>query len=100
MHRKAHTIDGEISRTGSANFSATGERQQDNDLVVIRDAGAAAKFDAHFERNAPAEHGPPMSADRVRWEHIQRIYEANERNVSETARQLHMHRRTSSAHSR
>lgn len=36
----------------------------------------------------------PMSADRVRWEHIQRIYEACERNVSETARQLNMHRRT------
>jgi two-component system response regulator RegA len=42
----------------------------------------------------PAEHDPPMSADRVRWEHIQRIYEACERNVSETARQLNMHRRT------
>ncbi|MBP1851800.1 ActR/PrrA/RegA family redox response regulator transcription factor [Rhizobium halophytocola] len=36
----------------------------------------------------------PMSADRVRWEHIQRVYEACERNVSETARRLNMHRRT------
>ncbi len=36
----------------------------------------------------------PMSADRVRWEHIQRIYELCERNVSETARRLSMHRRT------
>ena len=36
----------------------------------------------------------PMSADRVRWEHIQRIYELCGRNVSETARRLHMHRRT------
>ena len=36
----------------------------------------------------------PMSADRVRWEHIQRVYESCERNVSETARQLNMHRRT------
>ncbi|MBI4723802.1 MAG: ActR/PrrA/RegA family redox response regulator transcription factor [Rhodomicrobium sp.] len=36
----------------------------------------------------------PMSADRVRWEHIQRIYELCNRNVSETARRLHMHRRT------
>lgn len=36
----------------------------------------------------------PMSADRVRWEHIQRVYELCERNVSETARQLNMHRRT------
>lgn len=36
----------------------------------------------------------PMSADRVRWEHIQRVYEMCERNVSETARRLSMHRRT------
>lgn len=36
----------------------------------------------------------PMSADRVRWEHIQRVYEQCERNVSETARRLRMHRRT------
>jgi two-component system response regulator RegA len=36
----------------------------------------------------------PMSADRVRWEHIQRIYELCGRNVSETARRLGMHRRT------
>ena len=36
----------------------------------------------------------PMSADRVRWEHIQRFYELCGRNVSETARRLNMHRRT------
>ena len=36
----------------------------------------------------------PMSADRVRWEHIQRVYESCARNVSETARRLNMHRRT------
>lgn len=36
----------------------------------------------------------PMSADRVRWEHIQRIFETCDRNVSETARRLSMHRRT------
>lgn len=40
----------------------------------------------------PSEH--PMSADRVRWEHIQRVYEMCDRNVSETARRLSMHRRT------
>jgi two-component system, response regulator RegA len=44
------------------------------------------------ERVAPPEN--PMSADRVRWEHIQRVYEMCERNVSETARRLNMHRRT------
>ena len=36
----------------------------------------------------------PMSADRVRWEHIQRVYELCGKNVSETARRLNMHRRT------
>jgi len=36
----------------------------------------------------------PMSADRVRWEHIQRVYELCNHNVSETARRLGMHRRT------
>ncbi len=36
----------------------------------------------------------PMSANRVRWEHIQRVYELCDRNISETARRLNMHRRT------
>jgi len=36
----------------------------------------------------------PLSADRVRWEHIQRVFEMCDRNVSETARRLNMHRRT------
>jgi two-component system, response regulator RegA len=44
------------------------------------------------EHIAPPEN--PMSADRVRWEHIQRVYEMCDRNVSETARRLNMHRRT------
>jgi two-component system response regulator RegA len=44
------------------------------------------------EKPAPPEN--PMSADRVRWEHIQRVYELCDRNVSETARRLNMHRRT------
>jgi two-component system, response regulator RegA len=44
------------------------------------------------ERAPPPEN--PMSADRVRWEHIQRVYELCNRNVSETARRLNMHRRT------
>lgn len=44
------------------------------------------------DKIAPPEN--PMSADRVRWEHIQRVYEMCNRNVSETARRLNMHRRT------
>jgi two-component system response regulator RegA len=42
----------------------------------------------------PAPPDNPMSADRVRWEHIQRVYELCGHNVSETARRLNMHRRT------
>ncbi len=42
----------------------------------------------------PAAPEEPMTADRVRWEHIQRVYELCDRNVSETARRLKMHRRT------
>jgi len=44
------------------------------------------------ERPEPPDN--PMSADRVRWEHIQRVYELCGHNVSETARRLGMHRRT------
>ncbi|KQT84184.1 ActR/PrrA/RegA family redox response regulator transcription factor [Aurantimonas sp. Leaf443] len=51
--------------------------------ALMRDSG---------DRAEPPEN--PMSADRVRWEHIQRIYELCDRNVSETARRLSMHRRT------
>jgi two-component system response regulator RegA len=47
-----------------------------------------------LEGRAPQPPEHPMSADRVRWEHIQRIYELCGRNVSETARRLNMHRRT------
>src|SRR5271166_4816809 len=46
MHLKAYAIDGELLRTGSANFAASGDSQQDNDLVAICVAGAAAKFEA------------------------------------------------------
>lgn len=44
--------------------------------------------------NRPNPPENPMSADRVRWEHIQRVYELCNHNVSETARRLNMHRRT------
>jgi two-component system response regulator RegA len=52
----------------------------------------AALTQTQSERAEPPEN--PMSADRVRWEHIQRVYELCDRNVSETARRLNMHRRT------
>jgi len=44
------------------------------------------------EKPKPPEN--PMSADRVKWEHIHRVFELCNRNVSETARRLKMHRRT------
>ena len=56
------------------------------------DAIEAALLAREGENPAPPER--PMSADRVRWEHIQRVYELCGRNVSETARRLNMHRRT------
>lgn len=46
------------------------------------------------EGASPPPPDNPMSADRVKWEHIQRVYEMCDRNVSETARRLNMHRRT------
>ena len=46
------------------------------------------------ERPLPPPPDDPMSADRARWEHIQRVFEQCNRNVSETARRLKMHRRT------
>ena len=46
------------------------------------------------EGGLPAPPEDPMSADRVRWEHIQRVFEQCDRNGSETARRLKMHRRT------
>jgi two-component system response regulator RegA len=59
---------------------------------VDADDVVAALLSTNGHKAEPPEN--PMSADRVRWEHIQRIYELCARNVSETARRLHMHRRT------
>ena len=59
---------------------------------VDADDVAAALLAVDSRKIEPPEN--PMSADRVRWEHIQRIYELCGRNVSETARRLNMHRRT------
>jgi two-component system, response regulator RegA len=59
---------------------------------VDADDVAAALLALDHKKIEPPEN--PMSADRVRWEHIQRIYELCGRNVSETARRLNMHRRT------
>jgi PLD-like domain len=49
MHLKSCQIDGRVLRTGAANFSASGLKRQDNDLIVIRDVQAAEKFKNTFE---------------------------------------------------
>ena len=94
------------------------ERRPDSRIVVLTGYGAiatavaAVKIGATDYLSKPADASDvinallqtgdtlppppenPMSADRVRWEHIQRVYELCDRNVSETARRLNMHRRT------
>ena len=94
------------------------ERREDARIVVLTGYGAiatavaAVKIGATDYLSKPADANDvtaallatgdelppppenPMSADRVRWEHIQRVYELCDRNVSETARRLNMHRRT------
>ena len=58
------------------------------------DADAVERALLAREGGTPEPPEDPMSADRVRWEHIQRVYELCGHNVSETARRLNMHRRT------
>src|SRR5471032_1192771 len=70
-------------KLGAVDYLAKPVDADDVVAALLAHDGAAAE---------PPEH--PMSADRVRWEHIQRIYELCGRNVSETARRLNMHRRT------
>ena len=73
----------EAMRLGAFDYLA---KPADADDVI------AALLATGTEKSEPPQN--PMSADRVRWEHIQRIYEMCNRNVSETARRLNMHRRT------
>jgi two-component system response regulator RegA len=63
-------------------------------LAKPADADDIVKALLANEETKPEPPDNPMSADRVRWEHIQRVYELCDRNVSETARRLNMHRRT------
>jgi phosphatidylserine/phosphatidylglycerophosphate/cardiolipin synthase-like enzyme len=50
MHLKGYCVDHRLLRTGSANFSWSGETRQDNDLVALRGASVCAGFDAKFGR--------------------------------------------------
>lgn len=49
MHLKSYQIDGKLLRTGAANFSASGLKRQDNDLIVIESAAATAAFKHTFD---------------------------------------------------
>ena len=70
-------------KLGAVDYLAKPADADEIHFALTREAG---------EKAPPPEN--PMSADRVRWEHIQRVYEMCDRNVSETARRLNMHRRT------
>ncbi|WP_017931246.1 ActR/PrrA/RegA family redox response regulator transcription factor [Robiginitomaculum antarcticum] len=63
-------------------------------LAKPADADDVCKALLAMPGDSPEPPENPMSADRVRWEHIQRVYELCGKNVSETARRLNMHRRT------
>jgi two-component system response regulator RegA len=70
-------------RAGAVGYLA--KPVQPKDVIAALSGNAPEVIDAGDQ---------PMSADRVRWEHIQRVFEQCNRNVSETARRLNMHRRT------
>ena len=59
-NRESDQIDGRLLRTGAANFSASGLKRQDNDLIVIESAQAAATFKRNFD--ARFANGEAMSA--------------------------------------
>jgi phosphatidylserine/phosphatidylglycerophosphate/cardiolipin synthase-like enzyme len=49
MHLKSYQIDGRLLRTGAANFSASGLKRQDNDLIVVESTEAAVRFKRNFD---------------------------------------------------
>ncbi len=67
MHLKAYQIDGRLLRTGAANFSASGLKRQDNDLIIVEDAVAAAEFTRHFEAIFAASEPLPVGAENERF---------------------------------
>jgi len=70
-------------KAGALDYMAKPVDADDVESALLADPNLKAK---------PPEN--PMSADRVKWEHIHRVFELCNRNVSETARRLKMHRRT------
>ncbi len=66
MHLKSYQIDGRVLRTGAANFSASGLKRQDNDLIVIENPAAAAAFRRRFEEIFAGSEPLPLEADARR----------------------------------
>ena len=86
-----------VMLTGYGNLAtavSAGKRGAVDYLAKPADADDVCKALLAGQGEAPEPPENPMSADRVRWEHIQRVYELCGKNVSETARRLNMHRRT------
>ena len=81
-HYYQHIFGNLINKTGAIYIRST-DNIDDVEKALLADPSKKA---------APPEN--PMSADRVKWEHIHRVFELCNRNVSETARRLKMHRRT------
>jgi phosphatidylserine/phosphatidylglycerophosphate/cardiolipin synthase-like enzyme len=63
MHLKSYAIDGRVLRTGSANLSASGLKQQDNDVVIVRDPAPTERFTARFEKLWAAAKPVPKSGN-------------------------------------
>ena len=86
-----------IMLTGYGNITTAVEAVKKGAVDYLAKPADADEIEAALTVNGASKPKPPespMSADRVRWEHIQRVYELCDRNVSETARRLNMHRRT------
>ena len=82
------------AEASTANDSCTTEAFCTGDVLgrSVRVVADWERCEYAIKKAAPPEN--PMSADRVKWEHIHRVFELCNRNVSETARRLKMHRRT------
>ena len=86
-----------IMLTGYGNITTAVEAVKKGAVDYLAKPADADEIEAALTVNGASKPKPPenpMYADRVRWEHIQRVYELCDRNVSETARRLNMHRRT------
>jgi two-component system response regulator RegA len=86
-----------IVLTGYGNIASAVTAVKSGAVDYLSKPADADAVEAALLQRGPALPPPPeqpMTADRVRWEHIQRVFEQCDRNVSETARRLRMHRRT------